>query len=95
MSDNGPGAYPLGVPLRVLLLPANFSDSIDEAREQSISFYNFAWGGTPETRGIAQSGSAPALGAGGRGFESLYPDHFAGLHGESAPVAHPDRASAF
>jgi cysteinyl-tRNA synthetase len=26
-------------------------------------------------RGIAQSGSAPALGAGGRGFESLYPDH--------------------
>ena len=37
-------------------------------------------------RGIAQSGSAPALGAGCRGFESLYPDHsrplqsrFAGL----------------
>lgn len=27
-------------------------------------------------RGIAQSGSAPALGAGCRGFESLYPDHF-------------------
>ena len=26
------------------------------------------------TRGIAQSGSAPALGAGGRGFESLCPD---------------------
>ncbi len=26
-------------------------------------------------RGIAQSGSAPALGAGCRGFESLYPDH--------------------
>ncbi len=25
-------------------------------------------------RGIAQSGSAPALGAGGRGFESLCPD---------------------
>ena len=25
-------------------------------------------------RGIAQSGSAPALGAGCRGFESLYPD---------------------
>ena len=34
-------------------------------------------GGTWE-RGIAQSGSAPALGAGGRGFESLYPDHRAG-----------------
>ena len=29
-------------------------------------------------RGIAQSGSAPALGAGCREFESLYPDHFNG-----------------
>jgi hypothetical protein len=27
-------------------------------------------------RGIAQPGSAPALGAGCREFESLYPDHF-------------------
>ena len=27
-------------------------------------------------RGVAQSGSAPALGAGCRGFESLHPDHF-------------------
>lgn len=26
------------------------------------------------TRGIAQSGSAPALGAGCRGFKSLYPE---------------------
>merc|ERR1711998_680626 len=26
-------------------------------------------------RGVAQSGSAPALGAGCRGFESLLPDH--------------------
>jgi hypothetical protein len=25
-------------------------------------------------RGVAQFGSAPALGAGGRGFESLHPD---------------------
>lgn len=40
-------------------------------------------------RGIAQSGSAPALGAGCRGFKSLYPDHI------YAPVAHSDRASAF
>ena len=30
----------------------------------------------PPHRGIAQSGSAPALGAGCREFESLYPDHF-------------------
>ncbi len=29
-----------------------------------------------EIRGIAQPGSAPALGAGCREFESLYPDHF-------------------
>ncbi len=39
-------------------------------------------------RGVAQSGSAPALGAGCRGFESLHPD-------QDAPVAHLDRASAF
>jgi hypothetical protein len=27
-------------------------------------------------RAVAQSGSAPAWGAGGRGFESRQPDHF-------------------
>ncbi len=43
--------------------------------------------GWPSFRGIAQSGSAPALGAGCRGVESLYPDQ--------APVAQPDRAPAF
>src|SRR5690606_34856450 len=50
-------------------------------------------------RGIAQSGSASALGAEGRGFESLCPDQFprrvkaqgSGL----APVAQLDRAPAF
>ncbi len=31
------------------------------------------------SRGIAQSGSAPALGAGCRGFESLYPDQMSNL----------------
>jgi hypothetical protein len=54
-------------------------------------------------RGIAQSGSAPALGAGCREFESLYPDHMLVasllIHHRSffvnAPVAHLDRASAF
>src|SRR5512145_2159023 len=30
----------------------------------------------PESRGVAQPGSAPALGAGGRWFESSRPDHF-------------------
>ena len=34
-------------------------------------------------RDIAQSGSAPALGAGCREFESLYPDHFYFLFKES------------
>ena len=47
-------------------------------------------------RGIAQAGSASALGAEGRRFESVYPDHFSFFFGEStAPVAQPDRASAF
>src|SRR5690606_23447113 len=61
-----------------------------------------AWRGTvrpPVTgRGIAQSGSAPALGAGCRGFESLYPDHPSRpgqLSCALAPVAQPDRAPAF
>ena len=42
-----------------------------------------------QIRGIAQSGSAPALGAGCREFESLYPDQ------DFALVAQLDRASAF
>ena len=59
-------------------------------------------------RGLAQSGSAPALGAGCREFESLYPDHFflRSTHWFmrlkwfvpvrcKAPVAQLDRASAF
>src|SRR5690606_27788230 len=55
--------------------------------------------GPPVTgRGIAQPGSAPALGAGCRGFESLYPDHRllpGRLSCAHAPVAQPDRAPAF
>jgi hypothetical protein len=51
-------------------------------------------------RGIAQFGSAPALGAGGRGFKSLCPDHIkltvAWVYSDAyAPVAQLDRASAF
>src|SRR5580698_7395749 len=34
----------------------------------------FADGLRPRNRGVAQLGSAPALGAGGRGFESPLPD---------------------
>ena len=33
----------------------------------------------PNFRGLAQSGSAPALGAGGRRFESYIPDHLSFL----------------
>ena len=50
-------------------------------------------------RGIAQSGSAPALGAGCREFESLYPDQVSQQSEDKpldkAPVAQLDRASAF
>ena len=58
-------------------------------------------------RDIAQSGSAPALGAGCREFESLYPDHFLEIYEYQqiflqksgrfsyAPVAQLDRATAF
>ena len=34
------------------------------------------WLSAAQCRGVAQSGSAPALGAGGREFESRRPDHF-------------------
>ena len=44
-------------------------------------------------RGVAQSGSAPALGAGGRRFESSRPDH-SRAPPEQVPVAQLDRASA-
>ena len=44
-----------------------------------------------ESRGVAQSGSASALGAEGRGFESLRPDHSnqksAGNYGEVGAIA--------
>ena len=44
-------------------------------------------------RGIAQPGSASALGAECREFESLYPDYV--VPRSSVPVAHLDRAPAF
>lgn len=40
----------------------------------------------PIRRGVAQFGSAPALGAGGRGFESRRPDHFISYSGD--PLLH-------
>jgi hypothetical protein len=47
-------------------------------------------GAAVSVRGVAQSGSAPALGAGGPGFESRRPDY-----PSPAPVAQVDRATAF
>src|SRR5690606_9936704 len=48
--------------------------------------------GRGRSRGVAQSGSAPALGAGGRQFESGHPDHLPEglwrvIEGESLVVA--------
>ena len=43
-------------------------------------------------RGVAQFGSAPGLGPGGRKFESCRPDR---RFLSEAPVAQLDRASAF
>ncbi len=52
--------------------------------------------GISGNRGMAQPGSASALGAEGREFESLCPDQPGfRLDLEEAPVAQPDRASAF
>ena len=57
----------------------------------------------PDFRGVAQPGSAPALGAGCREFKSLHPDQSCPGHGKvncpaeafDLPVAQPDRAPAF
>ena len=37
----------------------------------------------PRLRGMAQSGSAPALGAGSRGFKSLCPDQYGAAPGHN------------
>ena len=53
-------------------------------------------GGKSGNRGMAQPGSASALGAEGRGFESLCPDQSGfRLDLKLAPVAQPDRAPDF
>ena len=51
-------------------------------------------------RSVAQPGSAPALGAGGPRFESLYSDHFLyfvldSLNPSTLPIAQLDRATPF
>ena len=55
--------------------------SIDSRRRSSLG------------RGVAQPGSAPALGAGGRWFESSRPDHFSLAGQPSRPIA-ADRLAA-
>src|SRR3989442_11863103 len=48
----------------------------------------------PEARGVAQPGSAPALGAGGRRFKSGHPDHtYAGPGRASVPVLCPSASA--
>ena len=46
-----------------------------------------------EIRGIAQSGSAPALGAGCREFESLYPDQIFACIGFFQYCVGPDESA--
>ncbi len=53
-------------------------------------FLALRWIRRRHARGIAQPGSAPALGAGCRGFESLYPDQQ-----ERGARSSMDRATAF
>ena len=49
-------------------------------------------GYAPPVRGVAQFGSAPALGAGGREFKSPLPDHIAVPGAPHAARAHPHHA---
>ena len=62
-------------------LPGALSGNDFDRREQGfvvdvlyVHEYHAAFSQSGEFRGIAQSGSAPALGAGCREFKSLYPD---------------------
>ena len=66
---------------------------IDGRRPRRVSFSAFA-NRRGTFRGIAQSGSAPALGAGCREFESLYPDQIREIS-EIGPDSSVDRAVAF
>ena len=64
------------------------------AKKKNVCYSSFP------RRGVAQSGSAPALGAEGREFESIHPDqNFEQVqfnrYKDRPPVAQLDRASAF
>ena len=60
--------------ITILSLTPSVGMSIMRAPEKGLLEHNECF--AQEYRGIAQSGSAPALGAGCREFESLYPDQF-------------------
>jgi hypothetical protein len=60
--------------ITILSLTPSVGMSIMRAPETGLLEHNEC--SAKEYRGIAQSGSAPALGAGCREFESLYPDQF-------------------
>ena len=94
--DTRPDTIPVGVPFArdnpliaedcVRIIAARVTPGLCQAPR----------GGKSGNRGMAQPGSASALGAEGRGFESLCPDQPGfRLDLKLAPVAQPDRASAF
>jgi hypothetical protein len=68
--DGGPGRLLHAWRPRTGLPPATRNDSALRPRVEGRAWDN-GW-----SRGVAQPGSAPALGAGGRWFESSRPDHF-------------------
>ena len=52
----------------------SFGPDLDTPGARSVPFCDCTRTNGPKRRGVAQSGSAPALGAGGRRFESSRPD---------------------
>ena len=79
--------HPQGKRRRRAVHPSGRAGFIDP---RALSPYNWP----AKVRGVAQPGSATALGAVGRRFKSCRPDHY--VTGQiRAPVAQLDRASAF
>jgi hypothetical protein len=71
----GRAGYRRGVDWYIWYIDANYNGPYYRAPARPGPGQDDAWQNTWH-RGMAQSGSASALGAEGRGFESLCPDHF-------------------
>ena len=65
-------------------------DGVPERPSAAMS--RLVWYRVLKCRGVAQPGSATALGAVGRGFKSLHPDQY---FSDAAPVAQLDRVTGF